>query len=1513
MALCGATDEGEDEDVIDIPAADKEADPLFGLRFDRIVGGQWYRCCVVDIVAGARSNALLYLVRYSDGELEHLAAEQIQVCLRAKPPAKAGSLEPRRAAMPVDRPAPSAALASGTMGDLEGKPAVIAAEGVEELPDFLGVKGPEVACMVPGAQRQGPGLAPSSFAISHFAVIPQCCSDACVDQVPVARDADREDDTPEPLVEAEQASPAVCVQCAAFPEADVGDSTRARAKDDSIVDTVNYVDAGGEEGIEVKKNKTGKVKLVSREGAQRNFYGVLWMPEAEGFTNGESDHLAVEHVHARWLPESLALLFMCLALVMRFGVVSDEARAVSKRSHDLQGIFDYTRYDGELYDWVASLAREPNAENIELADCKQRNWESRAGGPRSARRVLDSPALVGRDMEGASYLEEGLSEFVEERHLKDFATTHSVDDGFPIELSTDRPHEGDAVHDAVTFGQLFCRHRKSQGASGRRRGRIAIGRSCPAAPMADEQPSEAEACAEVTPGGGLDGIGVGHDAGGAPSSGEVAEAAVSPVCPWDTHPVGSESSDWSWSPIAPASGWNDSDTVDYADDPLALGRPPPGDASSSANPWHAPQAIPTRRRNVRPFQAPGPSGADGAGGGYGCEDSDPVGPRRSRAPTPEVEVEGSPSTLSRLTESTESHTDGSVTVLSSHSAAFGVRRRRAPASPTDGGETVSTDSGVHVGSRRRRRGLPHDAYHLHQEFLTATAALAADVAAHVAAEAEAEAGRAAAGTDRHQEFLAATAALAADVAAQVAAEDFQPEFLVATAALVADLAAEEEAAAACEAAETERLICAMLDRDEKPDHAAAEVTAANLAGAGEAAGNDADATAEVGTGEPGLPQGAAETGNGRLEATDRPGRAASGSGISEGSDINESHAGRHADDATGLVQRSCAVDIQLVTGVAVAAVRAAIAGPTCLGQGVASAVQFPVATQQGAFDDVALAGRYNPGLSSGEQADGLSAGTASDSHGQDVSHLAASDSRSGPFAGPVQVGCFLPDTTSIGLGQGVGGHMCKASISQGQGAKRVLANGGQIRGCHAGTTSNGSVTGVRADDGTDHVQMVSKHSAIASISQGQGAANMIHGSPTSMRLGHGTPPGECDDGALRNVDDAVSLAVQPDTWASDTGVARRALRRPERYTFDTFAMREPPTFGPWPRARIPSLPISWSILRYQLARIALANDPERSPFDTMADVLLRHGTRIALHMVRTMPVMVLQAVAANFHYLSPADAIRAVLVMATTSSVGGKTRRAALAAIVFSMRVVLTRSSQVDDSVAGYDDDTFSLAAVPNVLASRGLLCIAERPPPAAAGKGRPAKDGGWGGKGCGASFAQRCLWKAHGQINRSSVRSYRGKATASGTFDAGGQRCGSGTVEYPLAEALAKREAVLKGAEDEDFRHSLIAGGGPAGAGEAVGCPDVAEEHLDVDGPGDGRCGLGNDQLAVAKDDNVCVSEALHHLAERNRGAVPARRRARVEEQLRLAVAYATSTVQDDGGVVSITMPIPLPGFATR
>jgi len=99
----------------------------------------------------------------------------------------------------------------------------------------------------------------------------------------------------------------------------------------------------------------------------------------------------------------------------------------------------------------------------------------------------------------------------------------------------------------------------------------------------------------------------------------------------------------------------------------------------------------------------------------------------------------------------------------------------------------------------------------------------------------------------------------------------------------------------------------------------------------------------------------------------------------------------------------------------------------------------------------------------------------------------------------------------------------------------------------------------------------------------------------------------------------------------------------------------------------------------------------------------------------------------------------------------------------------------------------------------------------------------------------------------------------------------------------------------------------------EAGDIPEVAEEHLDDDGPGDCWCGLDDDQQEDVRSDHDREMEVMHQLIERNRSAALARRRARQEKQLQDAVASATVTVLNEGGVVSHTRLVTLPGFATR
>lgn len=76
-------DEGEEEELEDIPAAEKDIDPLRKAMVKRTIDGVPFLGQVEDIEVGMRTRERLYRIRYTDGELEHLIAEQVkemQVC-----------------------------------------------------------------------------------------------------------------------------------------------------------------------------------------------------------------------------------------------------------------------------------------------------------------------------------------------------------------------------------------------------------------------------------------------------------------------------------------------------------------------------------------------------------------------------------------------------------------------------------------------------------------------------------------------------------------------------------------------------------------------------------------------------------------------------------------------------------------------------------------------------------------------------------------------------------------------------------------------------------------------------------------------------------------------------------------------------------------------------------------------------------------------------------------------------------------------------------------------------------------------------------------------------------------------------------------------------------------------------------------------------------------------------------------------------------------------------------------
>jgi len=128
--------QGEDSDadsgeiVVDLAPAVRDADPLVGVAFARVVEGCWFRCRVVEVVEGKFSKVRWYLIRYSDGELEHLSAEEILACLRAMPQVNAGSQKKRRAATPVARRTPRSAAVDSPAGASDDGRVAVPAFGV---------------------------------------------------------------------------------------------------------------------------------------------------------------------------------------------------------------------------------------------------------------------------------------------------------------------------------------------------------------------------------------------------------------------------------------------------------------------------------------------------------------------------------------------------------------------------------------------------------------------------------------------------------------------------------------------------------------------------------------------------------------------------------------------------------------------------------------------------------------------------------------------------------------------------------------------------------------------------------------------------------------------------------------------------------------------------------------------------------------------------------------------------------------------------------------------------------------------------------------------------------------------------------------------------------------------------------------------------------------------------------------------------------------------------------------
>uniref|UniRef100_A0A7S1AV00 Uncharacterized protein n=1 Tax=Noctiluca scintillans TaxID=2966 RepID=A0A7S1AV00_NOCSC len=68
----------EEEEIIDLPEAEKETDVLRRATIRRVLDGVVFYGTVQDIEQGKDSGERLYLVKYTDGDFEHLTADEVR-------------------------------------------------------------------------------------------------------------------------------------------------------------------------------------------------------------------------------------------------------------------------------------------------------------------------------------------------------------------------------------------------------------------------------------------------------------------------------------------------------------------------------------------------------------------------------------------------------------------------------------------------------------------------------------------------------------------------------------------------------------------------------------------------------------------------------------------------------------------------------------------------------------------------------------------------------------------------------------------------------------------------------------------------------------------------------------------------------------------------------------------------------------------------------------------------------------------------------------------------------------------------------------------------------------------------------------------------------------------------------------------------------------------------------------------------------------------------------------------
>jgi len=67
-----------EEEIEELPEADKQADPLYGAKIRRQVDNKFWVGCVHEIEMGKVSRERLYRIMYEDGDLEHLTKKDVE-------------------------------------------------------------------------------------------------------------------------------------------------------------------------------------------------------------------------------------------------------------------------------------------------------------------------------------------------------------------------------------------------------------------------------------------------------------------------------------------------------------------------------------------------------------------------------------------------------------------------------------------------------------------------------------------------------------------------------------------------------------------------------------------------------------------------------------------------------------------------------------------------------------------------------------------------------------------------------------------------------------------------------------------------------------------------------------------------------------------------------------------------------------------------------------------------------------------------------------------------------------------------------------------------------------------------------------------------------------------------------------------------------------------------------------------------------------------------------------------